>query len=72
MATDFDSGTAANVSTLGLYHYPATIVNATIATPFALFAPTAGFPTTSTAGVINNINGAQQVIIFFSKMTNSS
>jgi hypothetical protein len=48
---------------MGLWHYPATITNATIATEFAQFAPNAaaGFPTTSTAGVINNISGRQQV-----------
>ena len=51
----------AGVSTLGLWHYPATITNATIATEFAQFGPTAGFPTQSTAGVINNISGRQQV-----------
>jgi len=49
------------VSTQGLYHYPATITNSSIATEFIQFAPAAGFSTTSTAGVINNIGGRQQV-----------
>ncbi|TVY15147.1 hypothetical protein LARI1_G006113 [Lachnellula arida] len=51
----------AGVSTQGLYHYPATITNSSIATEFIQFAPAAGFSTTSTAGVINNIGGQQQV-----------
>jgi hypothetical protein len=38
------------VSTQGLWHYPATITNASIATEFAQFAPATGFATTSTAG----------------------
>ena len=53
--------TGAGVSTAGLYHYPATITNATIATEFASFGPATGFPTKSTAGVINKIDGRQQV-----------
>lgn len=55
--------TGAGVSTAGLWHYPATITNATIATEFASFGPAAGFPDKSTAGVINNIDGRQQVSI---------
>ena len=51
------------MSTLELWHYPATITNSSIATEFAQFAPSAGFPTTSTAGVINRIAGRQQVSI---------
>ncbi|KAG9243216.1 hypothetical protein BJ878DRAFT_511884 [Calycina marina] len=54
----------AGVSTQGLWHYPATILNATIATPFATFGPSAGFPASSVAGVINNINDRQQMVFF--------
>lgn len=54
--------TGAGVSTAGLWHYPATITNTAIATEFAQFFPTTGFTTTSTAGVINNVAGRQQVI----------
>lgn len=61
--------TGAPVSTLGLWHYPATITNSTIATEFAQFGPSAGFPTTSTAGVINNISGRQQMVFFTSFAT---
>ena len=49
------------MSTLGLWHYPASIANASIAVEFAQFAPTAGFTTNSTAAVINNYNKRQQV-----------
>lgn len=53
----------AGVSTLGLWHYPATISNSTIATEFAQFMPTTDFDTPSTAAVINNIGGRQQVCV---------
>lgn len=49
------------MTTQGLWHYPATISNSSIATAFAEFAATTDFPTKSTAGVINNIAGRQQV-----------
>lgn len=58
----------AGVSTAGLWHYPATITNATIATEFASFDPTTGFSTKSTAGVINTIDGHQQVKLFHSQV----
>lgn len=57
------------MSTLGIYHYPATIVDSTIATAFAQFGPTTGYESTSTAGVINNINGRQQMVFFMSFAT---
>lgn len=62
----------APVSTLGLWHYPATITNATIATEFAQFGPTEGSPTISTAGVINNIAGRQQMVFYTSFATDWS
>ncbi|TVY83390.1 hypothetical protein LSUE1_G003677 [Lachnellula suecica] len=61
--------TGAGMSTVGIYHYPATITNSTIATEFAQFAPTTGFSTTTTAGVINNISGRQQMVFFSSFAT---
>jgi hypothetical protein len=51
------------VSTLGLWHYPASIANASIAVEFAQFAPTTGFAANSTAGVINTYSGRQQVTV---------
>jgi hypothetical protein len=57
------------LSTLGLYHYAATITDPLIAKEFASFAPTTGFDTKSTAGVINNIAGRQQMVFFTSFAT---
>ncbi|KAK2623886.1 hypothetical protein QTJ16_006520 [Diplocarpon rosae] len=54
----------AGVSTAGLYHYPANITNTTIAKEFASFAPATGFSSNSTAGVINTIDGRQQMVFF--------
>ncbi|KAH8591153.1 hypothetical protein B0O99DRAFT_551159 [Bisporella sp. PMI_857] len=54
----------AGLSTEGLWHYPAGISDPTIASEFATFGPATGFPTTSTAGVINNISGRQQLVFF--------
>jgi hypothetical protein len=47
------------MTTQGLWHYPASITNASIAVEVAQFAPTTGFTTNSTAVVINS--GRQQV-----------
>ncbi|RDW58478.1 hypothetical protein BP5796_12408 [Coleophoma crateriformis] len=52
------------LSTNGLYHYPAIITDTTIATEFAQFGPTTGYATATTAGVINNIAGRQQMVFF--------
>lgn len=55
----------AGLTTQGLYHYPATITNPKIAWEFAQFAPSTvasdNVTTTTTAGVINVIDGRQQV-----------
>jgi hypothetical protein len=53
----------AQVTTSGLYHYPASITNASIATEIAQFAAGGGF-SQSTAAVINNIGGRQQMVWF--------
>jgi hypothetical protein len=62
----------APVSTLGLWHYPASITNASIAVEFAQFAPTAGFTTVSTAAVINTYSGRQQMVFFIGVATDWS
>jgi hypothetical protein len=49
------------MTTQGLWHYPASITNASIAVEVAQFAPTTGFTTNSTAVVINTYSGRQQV-----------
>lgn len=54
------------MSTTGLYHYPATITNASIATEFATFDPSGIYSGTTTAAVINNIGGRQQMVWFIS------
>ncbi|KAH8802483.1 hypothetical protein F5884DRAFT_683853 [Xylogone sp. PMI_703] len=66
--------TGAGVTTSGLWHYPATITNTSIATEFAQFAANsaAGFPSVSTAGVINNISGRQQMVFFIGFATDWS
>lgn len=59
------------MSTQGLWHYPAVITNATIAQTFATFAPDSGgsVTTTSTAAIINNFSGRQQMVWFTSWAT---
>lgn len=56
--------TGAGVSTTGLWHYPATITNATIATPIAAFEPSGQFTTSTVAAVINKIGARQQMVWF--------
>lgn len=62
----------AGLSTKGLYHYPASITNSTLAKTFALFGTTTGFTSNTVAGVINNFgNGRQQVRCEFGRKTNA-
>ncbi|KAK3349655.1 hypothetical protein B0T25DRAFT_247462 [Lasiosphaeria hispida] len=58
--------TGAGVSTQGLWHYPAIITNTTFAQAIATFEPdSAGaFSGTTTAAIINNIGGRQQMVWF--------
>jgi hypothetical protein len=60
------------MTTQGLWHYPASITNASIAVEVAQFAPTTGFTTNSTAVVINtyklhlpNYNTYTSQMVFF-------
>jgi hypothetical protein len=62
----------AGVSTAGLWHYPASISNATIATQIAQFAAGGAFSSPSVAAVINNIGGRQQMVFFISWATDWS
>ncbi|KAK0106108.1 hypothetical protein ONS95_004612 [Cadophora gregata] len=55
----------ATLSTRGLYHYPAAITNASLATAFATFKTTTGFLTNSVAGVINKFKDGRQQMVFF-------
>ncbi|KHN94023.1 uncharacterized protein MAM_08097 [Metarhizium album ARSEF 1941] len=56
--------TNAPVSTLGLWHYPAQITDAGVATAFAAFSTNSKFPTESVAAVINDIDGREQMVWF--------
>jgi hypothetical protein len=60
------------MSTQGLWHYPATITNSSIAWEIAQYAPSGSFTTTTTAAVINNIGGRQQMVWFQSWATDWS
>jgi len=71
MGSSFVSSNA-GITTQGLWHYPATITNATIATQFASFAPAGSFSTATTAGVINKIGSRQQMVFFISWATDWS
>lgn len=55
----------AGVTTKGLYHWLAKIINASIAIEIAQFSASAedGYNSTSTAAVINLIDGRQQVSV---------
>lgn len=63
--------TGAGVSTQGLYHYPATVSDATTTWQIAQFAAGGGFQA-STAAVINNFAGRQQMAFFIGWATDWS
>lgn len=48
----------------GLWHYPATVTDDTLATPFAEFGTNDLFEENSVAAVINNIDGREQMAFF--------
>jgi hypothetical protein len=56
--------TGATISTLGLYHYGASVADTATTTEIAQFAPNSQVTTTTTAAVINNFNGRQQMVFF--------
>ncbi|EHL02098.1 hypothetical protein M7I_1877 [Glarea lozoyensis 74030] len=64
--------TGVGLSTDGLYHYPASITDKSIATEFAQFATAKGFKTKSTAAVINTFSGRQQMVWFIGFATDWS
>ncbi|KAB5559933.1 hypothetical protein GE09DRAFT_1115011 [Coniochaeta sp. 2T2.1] len=64
--------TNAGVTTEGLWHYPATITNTSVATEVAQFAPAGSFTTKTTAAVINNFGTRQQMVWFISWATDWS
>ncbi|KAJ5042091.1 uncharacterized protein L3040_004649 [Drepanopeziza brunnea f. sp. 'multigermtubi'] len=56
----------ATVTTQGLYHYPASITNSSLATEIAGFGKNSLFESETTAAVINNIGGREQMVWFIS------
>jgi hypothetical protein len=56
--------TGATVSTQGLYHYPASVADAATTTEIAQFAANGQVTSTTTAAVINNFSGRQQMVFF--------
>lgn len=62
------TGSAAGVSTQGLWHYPSTITDTNTTTELAKFAAAGSFQE-STAAVINNFSGRQQMVFFISWAT---
>jgi hypothetical protein len=58
----------AGVSTQGLWHYNAQVTDTTTTTEIAQFGAGGGFPI-STAAVINNFSGRQQMVFFISWAT---
>ncbi|KAL4782045.1 hypothetical protein BJX76DRAFT_369411 [Aspergillus varians] len=58
------TGSTAGVSTAGLWHYPASISDTNSTKAIATFAAGGGVTGESTAAVINNFNGRQQMVFF--------
>ncbi|KAF7949836.1 uncharacterized protein EAE97_003345 [Botrytis byssoidea] len=58
--------TGATMSTKGIYHYPTKITNSTLAKEFLQLGPSSDgqFTSASSAGVINNINGREQMVFY--------
>lgn len=59
----------AGVTARGLWHYPATITDSSIAWEIAQFAPAGLFSSVTTAAVINKIGSRQQMVWFTSWAT---
>lgn len=66
----FKNGAA--ISTLGLYHYGATVADTATTTEIAQFAPNSQLTTRTTAAVINNFSGRQQMAFFIGWATQFS
>lgn len=56
--------TGATVSTSGLYHYAAAVADTATTSEIAQFAANGQVATTTTAAVINNFSGRQQMVFF--------
>lgn len=58
--------TGAGVSTTGLWHYPASVNDTATTKEIARFAANGNYGSETTAAVINNFNGRQQMAFFLS------
>jgi hypothetical protein len=56
--------TGATISTTGLYHYGASVADTATTTEVAQFAANGQITSTTTAAVINNFSGRQQMVFF--------
>ncbi|KAI1052580.1 hypothetical protein LB507_009783 [Fusarium sp. FIESC RH6] len=66
--SDFPSAnlkTGATLSTKGIYHYPATITNATIAKQIAKFGPGGGYTSDTVAAIINKFDDGREQLVWF-------
>jgi hypothetical protein len=54
----------ADLSTDGLWHYPAIITDATTTTEFLQFGTNTDYPTSTVAGVLQNFAGREQMVFF--------
>ncbi|RGP77981.1 extracellular serine-rich [Fusarium longipes] len=55
----------AGLSTKGIYHYPATITDPTIAKQIARFGPGGGYTSDTVAGVINKFTDGREQLVWF-------
>lgn len=55
----------AGVSTKGIYHYPATITDPTVAKQIAKFGPGGGYTSDTVAAVINVFDGGREQLVWF-------
>jgi hypothetical protein len=62
----------AGTSTTGMWHYPAKIINDSWTWQVAQFEPAEGFKTQTTAGVVNLIDGREQMVFFMGWATDWS
>jgi hypothetical protein len=69
---DTSLGQAVNLSTVGLWHYPATVTNFTTTTPFLAFGTNQEYNSPTVAGVIQNLGGRQQMVFFLTGASWSS
>jgi hypothetical protein len=63
------NGTVPTLSTVGLWHYPATITDFNTTSSFITFGTNQLYSTNSVAGVIQNLSGREQMVFFLTGAT---